>query len=305
MAKNIFAGVDNVAKKAKNIYVGVNNKARKVKEVYAGVGGVARKVWPNNLIPDDRYQSVTSIGVRKYDAELYFLPTLDPTFVPYPVMRCVIKFSLFDVSHAASKTEDATYRFGRINGFIEYGYLYQTDSNYAEVIKLGYEHTGSYTSGNMIFNVEHAKRKASTPVQDWIRSYTSEDMILNNIYTIDFLNNYATYIDSQRGYYSNPSNRYIGSIDASKISPPANDMYSQPYYFTGIQFGMANYLLGKIYSVKFYKNNTTLIRDYIPGYRISDGYLGMYDMVNNVFLEAYRTRYDPVKTNTEYYVIEE
>lgn len=304
MAKNIFTGVNNTAQKAKSIYVGVNNTARKVKEVYAGVGGVARKVWPNNLIPDDRYQSVTSIGVKKYDAWLTFYPNLDSTFVPYPLLRCVIKFSLFDTSTAISRTEDTTYRFGRFESFISYGYLY-SGNDHAVIFRLGYEHTGSYTSGNMIFNVEHAKNRSDTPVQDWITSYTSEDMIIDNIYTIDFLNNYATYIDSQKGYYSNPSNRYIGSITASKVTPPINNMYDGSYYYTGIQFGMAQYVLGKIYSVKFYKNNTTLIRDYIPGYRISDGYLGMYDTVNHVFLEAYHGRYDPVISNTEYYVVEE
>ena len=36
MSKNIFIGVNNVAKKAKSIYIGVNNVARKVKYVYIG-----------------------------------------------------------------------------------------------------------------------------------------------------------------------------------------------------------------------------------------------------------------------------
>ena len=36
MSKNIFIGVNNVARKAKSIYIGVNNVARKVKYVYIG-----------------------------------------------------------------------------------------------------------------------------------------------------------------------------------------------------------------------------------------------------------------------------
>lgn len=36
MSKNIFIGVNNVAKKVKSIYIGVNNVARKVKYVYIG-----------------------------------------------------------------------------------------------------------------------------------------------------------------------------------------------------------------------------------------------------------------------------
>ena len=303
MAKNIFAGVDNVAKKAKNIYVGVNNKARKVKEVYAGVGGVARKVWPNNLIPDDRYQSVTSIGVKasSSSARIYFYPTLDPTFVTYPILRCVMKFSLFDTSGAIGNTEDGRqYIDGR--GFVEYGYLYGSEYDSSVCIKLGYEKN---SSGNLLFNVTYGKRATPPYFVERFTSYSSENMILDNIYTIDFSNNYATYIDSQRGYYSNPANRYMGSLTSSKISPPSNDMYSSNWYYTGIEFGLGLYLLGKVYSVKFYKNNTTLIRDYVPCYRISDGYIGMFDMVNRVFLECTDFGYTPVKSDTTRYVIEE
>lgn len=36
MSKNIFIGVNNVARKAQSIYIGVNNVARKVKYVYIG-----------------------------------------------------------------------------------------------------------------------------------------------------------------------------------------------------------------------------------------------------------------------------
>ena len=36
MSKNIFIGVNNVARKVKSIYIGVNNVARKVKYVYIG-----------------------------------------------------------------------------------------------------------------------------------------------------------------------------------------------------------------------------------------------------------------------------
>ena len=36
MSKNIFIGVNNVARKVKSIYIGVNNVARKVKSIYIG-----------------------------------------------------------------------------------------------------------------------------------------------------------------------------------------------------------------------------------------------------------------------------
>ena len=42
MAKGVYIGVDNKARKVKRMYVGVNGVARKIKKAYIGVGGVAR-----------------------------------------------------------------------------------------------------------------------------------------------------------------------------------------------------------------------------------------------------------------------
>lgn len=42
MAKGMYIGIDNKARKVKNIYIGVNGVARRVKKAYIGVGGYAR-----------------------------------------------------------------------------------------------------------------------------------------------------------------------------------------------------------------------------------------------------------------------
>ena len=42
MAKGIYIGVSNKARKVTDIYFGVSNKARRVTKAYVGVGGVAR-----------------------------------------------------------------------------------------------------------------------------------------------------------------------------------------------------------------------------------------------------------------------
>lgn len=47
MAKNVFVGNNQTAKKVSNIYIGVANKARKVKKAYVGINGVARQFYPN------------------------------------------------------------------------------------------------------------------------------------------------------------------------------------------------------------------------------------------------------------------
>ena len=45
MAKNIYIGVDNVARKVKQPYIGVDNVARKVKSGFVGVDNVARQYY--------------------------------------------------------------------------------------------------------------------------------------------------------------------------------------------------------------------------------------------------------------------
>ena len=38
----------------------------------------------------------------------------------------------------------------------------------------------------------------------------------------------------------------------------------------------------KVYRLKLYENNT-LVREYVPCYRVSDNEIGLYELVNNVF----------------------
>lgn len=70
------------------------------------------------------------------------------------------------------------------------------------------------------------------------------------------------------------------------ISRTNNGYYpTNSIYLGAINFnGSANQNLSnsKIYIAKFYDNNT-LVRNFIPCYRISDNTIGMYDLVNNEF----------------------
>lgn len=50
MAKAMYVGVNNVARKVKKVYVGVNGVARKVKKIYVGVNGVARLCWSGEAL---------------------------------------------------------------------------------------------------------------------------------------------------------------------------------------------------------------------------------------------------------------
>ena len=62
-------------------------------------------------------------------------------------------------------------------------------------------------------------------------------------------------------------------------------------FLFGAGFGNANQVYrntSRIYSAKFYKNDE-LQRDYVPVRRDSDGELGLYDLVNDVFYENFTT----------------
>lgn len=45
MAKGMYVGVGNVAKKVKSAYIGVDGVARKIKKAYMGVDGVAKEIY--------------------------------------------------------------------------------------------------------------------------------------------------------------------------------------------------------------------------------------------------------------------
>ena len=60
MAKGVYIGVDNVARKVKKMYVGVDGVARKVKKGYIGVGGVARPFFSGGELA--YYGTATALG---------------------------------------------------------------------------------------------------------------------------------------------------------------------------------------------------------------------------------------------------
>ena len=50
MAKDVYVGVSDEAKKVRKIYIGVSNKARKIKKAYIGVNGVAKLFYSVSAI---------------------------------------------------------------------------------------------------------------------------------------------------------------------------------------------------------------------------------------------------------------
>ena len=62
MAKKVYVGVDDVARRVKKMYVGVDGTARKVKKGYVGVGGVARPFFTTGL---ERWGLATSLTTAR------------------------------------------------------------------------------------------------------------------------------------------------------------------------------------------------------------------------------------------------
>ena len=255
MAKNIFVGVNSVAKKPKNIYVGVNNVARKVIAAYVGVNGVARKVWPNSRIPDTSYQEIEWVLGNIINTGV------DPSSFP----RIVIDFmpTKNDRSGIQKVIDGEFYASGRDN---PYG------------LAVYYDESSNYFS----FSFDYGDVAG-------FRTNDSEGILVNKRYIFDINNSNKYYVYCESGYYSISSHNYLGQASSS---------------YTGSQTGSSEIrILGysdyenkfRIYNVKMYNKNGTLIRDFVPCYRISDNQCGYYDVVNRIFYTYYNHPYDPEK----------
>lgn len=62
MAKSIYTGINDKARKVKGIYVGIDGKARKVKKAYIGIGGKAHLFYSGDWILGAEVLSSTSSG---------------------------------------------------------------------------------------------------------------------------------------------------------------------------------------------------------------------------------------------------
>lgn len=274
MAKNVLVGVNNIAKKPSNIYVGVDNKARKVKAVYIGVNGIARQCWPAGILPNSYTQFEYIDGsCGRINADL------DP--LTYP--RIVVDFSMITIDSR---------KVGEIIG----GYYYNNEYNYDT--HQGWENSWIITycasfgltaskinAFEFIYTgdqLDETGYYGDDQYYTLFTSNTSEGILLNSKYTLDFFNNNGVYLYNLEGYYSIASHNYINSITQKasisnrKTNPTTNDDYN---YIKLFGPGMI------VYGCKIYQGNT-LVRDYYPCYRNSDKYMGYYDLVNRVFYVA-------------------
>lgn len=69
MAKVVYTGVSNKARKCKALYVGVSNKARKIKKGYVGVSNKARLFYTSDVIYTWQKWSVNSTTNTTYSTQ--------------------------------------------------------------------------------------------------------------------------------------------------------------------------------------------------------------------------------------------
>ena len=281
MTKNILAGVNNVARKPNAIYVGVNNVARKVKEVYAGVGGVAQKVWPNNLIPDDDYQSLSYIGIFAGNSQgtlhKFYFPANSLTYVNYNI-RTVYKFEMLSDSISSGSSGGYLFNMGvspsYTGGQVLVNYTGRTSQTYYDQFYYRLEALGS----RFHFYYENSNTgTGQDPARTNLYSTTEETYRTNSLYTLDFNNNKKVYLYNDKGYYSISSHNLIGTFNPFYSS---FTLYDTAHYYNCFWFPL---LVGVniFHSAQIY-NGSTLQRDIIPCYRVSDRKIGLYDLVNRV-----------------------
>lgn len=67
MAKGMYIGIDNIARKIKEQYIGVNNVARKVTKGYIGVNNVARLCFAAGCSHENTGKNDGWTGWHEYD----------------------------------------------------------------------------------------------------------------------------------------------------------------------------------------------------------------------------------------------
>lgn len=99
--------------------------------------------------------------------------------------------------------------------------------------------------------------------------------VVDTDYTFKFKfeNDIATWVINEVEYVYNGANGWAGA------SVGETDYLFATRGATGVTYRMS----GRIYYAKFYDNNGSLVRDFVPCYRKIDGEIGMYDCVNEVF----------------------
>ena len=249
MAKNIFVGVNGVAKKPKAIYVGVNGVARKVKAAYVGVNGVARKVWPNSILPDTykRLEYISRTTIRSGSNTVMNSARINTGVIADAYTKIFCKFMLISTTDSFS-----------------YHYVFKAAAARDTYPSYGFSLNNYVYTGN-------SKLNGNISFYNKSYNHACTDSHTNILYELTFNDNGKFYLNNTLIYTATD---YSGSETTETIR------IFNPYYINQTYTSPGNM---RLYAFKIWKNNTTLVRDMYPCYRKSDNVNGMYDIINNVF----------------------
>ena len=264
--RKIYGGVDNVAREVKAVYVGDSNNKAKL-------------VWRSSVVPN---------GYTQLEYIDFGYPVEIRDYIGYDLFpRIVIDFSMTDISINLTDNSDRYVMYGtnhynyalsgvmfvnlegeKNSGDPEHGYRYAAQfgavDNYS-VRELFYAHVSVYNidEDDDIF--------LKTKVSD-----STEGILLNTGYTLDFFTGTNIKLFNSEGYYSISSHNTLIS-DAKPTISGYKLYFGYILHYCGWH--------GKVYSAKVY-SGSTLKMDLIPSKRKSDNSYGYYDLVNRIFFKT-------------------
>lgn len=320
MSSDIFAGnQNNVAKSISKMWVGSqNNIAMPVKGVYIGdQNNQAKKVWPNSILPTS-YQQLEWIRFLSGQSHSGINTYIESVLYPRIVMS--VSFPDINVSNgylfgcmrygSEEYTSDGTYRY-------EVRYLMQAGINNKLFVLSNDVFRDTYESSNYVDKYQNDLSFFESSEIEPILSntiYTLDYNLISN-------NMSSYYLYNTEGYYSIESNNLLvthtdmsAPIASARYAVHENYIrlfsgnpyiynsqvktyptrltyksYSEsPYllYYSGPSYSNIRNIVPypmTFYSCQIYDKTNSLLRNYLPCYRKSDNFVGLYDMISKTF----------------------
>lgn len=310
MSGKIYVGSSNgVVTRASDIFIGDSNDvARHAKGVFVGNSSdKAVKIWPASVLPIG-YQEVEWLEVPSYYKDIAVYDNTDY------MLNTFIKtqdFPRLDISFSFTKNIPNDQICGIVTG------ISHSDTNKEPITQSAYIFGFSKNRFVLIFGIGSRRSTGGYDAPDVILSTDAETILTNTTYTLVFNkieNNISNfYLYNTDGYYSIPRNNLLGSSSKNIVPEgtiPWYDGYRQyihvlGYDYLGVEFfteppystyfqeygGSDKYYTRfsppegfRFYYCKMYDKNENLIRDLVPCYRKSDNVVGLYDVIDRIFI---------------------
>ena len=306
MSGKIYVGSPNgVVVRAKDVVVGdSNNVAHRAKGVFVGNSSdKAVKIWPASVLPIG-YQEVEWIKFLKNTSKFN-------TYVKtYTQPRIVLTFKPYKTSDSSPIDRGLVYsNYLEVNSYIGDGY--GRTKFYDMTINLRMSNESRYSTLQLYnyYEPDSTLDDPSTKREGVFNVTTNkaEGVLSDVVYRIDFNNisngisNY--YLYCEEGYYSIPANNRIAShkkMDLSPFKRQNENTYIYLINYVSPHSSSFNKCEMIFYHCTMYNNSGTnsgeIIHDYYPCCRKADNQVGLYDVVDRIFIQSETS----LSENTDY-----